>query len=177
MRIIISCRYVRLLFFVFLSSSSPKNSSSVKGLQKFSCRIQLKWMLYTDSPLGVSVVHTLPPALLYYQRLNEADVFKCHSWELTRIISAGILFDCSFSLYQTMCCYLFLCQMWVLIIFILCLILQGTIHPFRKTHRSVFGKLLQEFRLVSSDRRVSVWNTETDVCVSCGVSGFMFLII
>uniref|UniRef100_A0A3B5L182 Cation efflux protein transmembrane domain-containing protein n=1 Tax=Xiphophorus couchianus TaxID=32473 RepID=A0A3B5L182_9TELE len=36
--------------------------------------------------------------------------------------------------------------------------LQGTIHPFRKTHRSVIGKLLQEFRLVSSDRRVgSVW--------------------
>uniref|UniRef100_A0A3B5L3Z5 Cation efflux protein transmembrane domain-containing protein n=1 Tax=Xiphophorus couchianus TaxID=32473 RepID=A0A3B5L3Z5_9TELE len=35
---------------------------------------------------------------------------------------------------------------------------QGTIHPFRKTHRSVIGKLLQEFRLVSSDRRVgSVW--------------------
>lgn len=32
---------------------------------------------------------------------------------------------------------------------------QGTIHPFRKTHRSIFGKLLQEFRLVSSDRRVS----------------------
>uniref|UniRef100_A0A669BI19 Solute carrier family 30 member 6 n=1 Tax=Oreochromis niloticus TaxID=8128 RepID=A0A669BI19_ORENI len=31
----------------------------------------------------------------------------------------------------------------------------GTIHPFRKTHRSVFGKLLQEFRLVASDRRVS----------------------
>uniref|UniRef100_A0A1A8R2L7 Solute carrier family 30 (Zinc transporter), member 6 n=1 Tax=Nothobranchius rachovii TaxID=451742 RepID=A0A1A8R2L7_9TELE len=29
----------------------------------------------------------------------------------------------------------------------------GTIHPFRKSHRSVFGKLLQEFRLVSSDRR------------------------
>lgn len=39
---------------------------------------------------------------------------------------------------------------------IVCLNLQGTIHPFRKTHRSVFGKLLQEFRLVSSDRRVSV---------------------
>ncbi|XP_026165196.1 zinc transporter 6 [Mastacembelus armatus] len=29
----------------------------------------------------------------------------------------------------------------------------GTIHPFRKTHRSIFGKLLQEFRLVASDRR------------------------
>ncbi|KAF3707910.1 Zinc transporter 6 [Channa argus] len=29
----------------------------------------------------------------------------------------------------------------------------GTIHPFRKTHRSIFGKLLQEFRLVTSDRR------------------------
>lgn len=35
--------------------------------------------------------------------------------------------------------------------------LQGTIHPFRKTHRSVLGKLLQEFRLVSSDRRVSLF--------------------
>ncbi|KAF7645542.1 hypothetical protein LDENG_00202640, partial [Lucifuga dentata] len=30
----------------------------------------------------------------------------------------------------------------------------GTIHPFRKTHRSIFGKVLQEFRLVASDRRV-----------------------
>uniref|UniRef100_A0A674NGL4 Solute carrier family 30 member 6 n=1 Tax=Takifugu rubripes TaxID=31033 RepID=A0A674NGL4_TAKRU len=30
---------------------------------------------------------------------------------------------------------------------------QGTIHPFRKTHRSIFGKLLQEFTLVCSDRR------------------------
>ncbi|TWW78227.1 Zinc transporter 6, partial [Takifugu flavidus] len=29
----------------------------------------------------------------------------------------------------------------------------GTIHPFRKTHRSIFGKLLQEFTLVCSDRR------------------------
>ncbi|CAK6982713.1 zinc transporter 6-like%2C partial, partial [Scomber scombrus] len=29
----------------------------------------------------------------------------------------------------------------------------GTIHPFRKTHRSIFGKLQQEFRLVTSDRR------------------------
>ncbi|XP_037829372.1 zinc transporter 6 isoform X2 [Kryptolebias marmoratus] len=29
----------------------------------------------------------------------------------------------------------------------------GTIHPFRKSHRSIFGKLLQEFRLVASDRR------------------------
>ncbi|KAM9809471.1 zinc transporter 6 [Syngnathus typhle] len=29
----------------------------------------------------------------------------------------------------------------------------GTIHPFRKTHRSFPGKLLQEFRLVTSDRR------------------------
>ncbi|XP_056903740.1 zinc transporter 6 isoform X2 [Takifugu flavidus] len=30
---------------------------------------------------------------------------------------------------------------------------MGTIHPFRKTHRSIFGKLLQEFTLVCSDRR------------------------
>uniref|UniRef100_H3CAZ9 Solute carrier family 30 member 6 n=1 Tax=Tetraodon nigroviridis TaxID=99883 RepID=H3CAZ9_TETNG len=30
---------------------------------------------------------------------------------------------------------------------------QGTIHPFRKTHRSVFGKLRQEIRLVHSDKR------------------------
>ncbi|KAM3862687.1 zinc transporter 6 [Diretmus argenteus] len=29
----------------------------------------------------------------------------------------------------------------------------GTIHPFRKTHRSILGKLSQEFRLVASDRR------------------------
>ncbi|XP_077438097.1 zinc transporter 6 [Vanacampus margaritifer] len=29
----------------------------------------------------------------------------------------------------------------------------GTIHPFRKTHRSFPGKLLQEFQLVTSDRR------------------------
>lgn len=29
----------------------------------------------------------------------------------------------------------------------------GTIHPFRKTHRSIFGKLTQEFSLVASDRR------------------------
>ncbi|KAF0027854.1 hypothetical protein F2P81_020595 [Scophthalmus maximus] len=34
----------------------------------------------------------------------------------------------------------------------------GTIHPFRKTHRSVFGKLRQEFQLVTSDRRVKVPN-------------------
>lgn len=34
-------------------------------------------------------------------------------------------------------------------------LLQGTIHPFRKTHRSLLGKLLQELRLVSSDQRVS----------------------
>ncbi|XP_051936707.1 zinc transporter 6-like isoform X1 [Hippocampus zosterae] len=29
----------------------------------------------------------------------------------------------------------------------------GTIHPFRKTHRSLPGKLMQELRLVTSDRR------------------------
>ncbi|MEQ2225649.1 hypothetical protein ILYODFUR_019644 [Ilyodon furcidens] len=32
----------------------------------------------------------------------------------------------------------------------------GTIHPFRRSHRSVFGKLLQELQLVSSDRRVRI---------------------
>lgn len=37
-----------------------------------------------------------------------------------------------------------------------CFHLQGTIHPFRKTHRSICAKLQQEFRLVTSDRRVSV---------------------
>ncbi|KAI4905228.1 hypothetical protein NFI96_029426 [Prochilodus magdalenae] len=29
----------------------------------------------------------------------------------------------------------------------------GTIHPFRKTHKSFLGKFVQEFRLVASDRR------------------------
>ncbi|KAM9803713.1 zinc transporter 6 [Neosynchiropus ocellatus] len=46
----------------------------------------------------------------------------------------------------------------------------GTIHPFRKTHRSVFGKLLQEFRLVSSDRRswrILLFGTLNVICTGC----------
>lgn len=76
MRIIITCRYVWLLFFAFLSFSSlPKSSSLSKRFTEVLLwdPVELEWMLYTESPLGVSVVHTLPPALLYCQRLNEAD--------------------------------------------------------------------------------------------------------
>ncbi|XP_030296809.1 zinc transporter 6 isoform X2 [Sparus aurata] len=46
----------------------------------------------------------------------------------------------------------------------------GTIHPFRKTHRSVFGKLLQEFRLVSSDRRswrILLFGALNLLCTGC----------
>ncbi|KAM8851992.1 zinc transporter 6 isoform 2-T2 [Synchiropus picturatus] len=46
----------------------------------------------------------------------------------------------------------------------------GTIHPFRKTHRSIFGKLLQEFRLVSSDRRswrILLFGTLNVICTGC----------
>uniref|UniRef100_M3ZRS1 Solute carrier family 30 member 6 n=1 Tax=Xiphophorus maculatus TaxID=8083 RepID=M3ZRS1_XIPMA len=48
--------------------------------------------------------------------------------------------------------------------------LQGTIHPFRKTHRSVIGKLLQEFRLVSSDRRswrILLFGALNLLCTGC----------
>ncbi|XP_023183211.1 zinc transporter 6 [Xiphophorus maculatus] len=46
----------------------------------------------------------------------------------------------------------------------------GTIHPFRKTHRSVIGKLLQEFRLVSSDRRswrILLFGALNLLCTGC----------
>ncbi|XP_069394916.1 zinc transporter 6 [Paralichthys olivaceus] len=46
----------------------------------------------------------------------------------------------------------------------------GTIHPFRKTHRSVFGKLLQEFRLVASDRRswrILLFGSLNLLCTGC----------
>ncbi|KAK2921545.1 zinc transporter 6 [Channa argus] len=46
----------------------------------------------------------------------------------------------------------------------------GTIHPFRKTHRSIFGKLLQEFRLVTSDRRswrILLFGALNLLCTGC----------
>ncbi|KAM7408253.1 hypothetical protein PAMA_002113 [Pampus argenteus] len=46
----------------------------------------------------------------------------------------------------------------------------GTIHPFRKTHRSIFGKLQQEFRLVSSDRRswrILLFGVLNLLCTGC----------
>ncbi|CAJ1066895.1 zinc transporter 6 [Xyrichtys novacula] len=46
----------------------------------------------------------------------------------------------------------------------------GTIHPFRKTHRSIFGKLSQEFRLVSSDRRswrILLFGALNLLCTGC----------
>ncbi|XP_060943259.1 zinc transporter 6 [Limanda limanda] len=46
----------------------------------------------------------------------------------------------------------------------------GTIHPFRKTHRSVFGKLRQEFRLVASDRRswrILLFGSLNLLCTGC----------
>uniref|UniRef100_A0A673W563 Solute carrier family 30 member 6 n=1 Tax=Salmo trutta TaxID=8032 RepID=A0A673W563_SALTR len=48
--------------------------------------------------------------------------------------------------------------------------LLGTIHPFRKTHRSFFGKLSQEFRLVTSDRRswrILVFGMLNVLCTGC----------
>uniref|UniRef100_A0A8C6WYY6 Solute carrier family 30 member 6 n=1 Tax=Neogobius melanostomus TaxID=47308 RepID=A0A8C6WYY6_9GOBI len=47
---------------------------------------------------------------------------------------------------------------------------QGTIHPFRKTHRSLFGKLTQEFTLVASDRRswrVLLFGALNLLCTGC----------
>uniref|UniRef100_A0A3Q3JYV5 Cation efflux protein transmembrane domain-containing protein n=1 Tax=Monopterus albus TaxID=43700 RepID=A0A3Q3JYV5_MONAL len=47
---------------------------------------------------------------------------------------------------------------------------QGTIHPFRKTHRSIFGKLLQEFRLVATDRRswrILLFGALNLLCTGC----------
>ncbi|XP_055758644.1 zinc transporter 6-like isoform X2 [Salvelinus fontinalis] len=46
----------------------------------------------------------------------------------------------------------------------------GTIHPFRKMHRSFFGKLSQEFRLVTSDRqswRILVFSMLNVLCTGC----------
>ncbi|KAK5599441.1 hypothetical protein CRENBAI_021153 [Crenichthys baileyi] len=46
----------------------------------------------------------------------------------------------------------------------------GTIHPFRRSHRSVFGKLLQELRLVSSDRRswrILLFGALNLLCTGC----------
>uniref|UniRef100_UPI0037E81BE0 zinc transporter 6 n=1 Tax=Semicossyphus pulcher TaxID=241346 RepID=UPI0037E81BE0 len=46
----------------------------------------------------------------------------------------------------------------------------GTIHPFRRTHRSIFGKLVQEFRLVSSDRRswrILLFGALNLLCTGC----------
>uniref|UniRef100_A0A8C6UVA3 Solute carrier family 30 member 6 n=1 Tax=Neogobius melanostomus TaxID=47308 RepID=A0A8C6UVA3_9GOBI len=46
----------------------------------------------------------------------------------------------------------------------------GTIHPFRKTHRSLFGKLTQEFTLVASDRRswrVLLFGALNLLCTGC----------
>ncbi|XP_071335927.1 zinc transporter 6 [Trachinotus anak] len=46
----------------------------------------------------------------------------------------------------------------------------GTIHPFRKTHRSLLGKLLQEFRLVASDRRswrILLFGSLNLLCTGC----------
>ncbi|XDV51025.1 hypothetical protein PO909_019981 [Leuciscus waleckii] len=46
----------------------------------------------------------------------------------------------------------------------------GTIHPFRKTHRSVLGKCAQEFSLVTSDRRswrILLFGVLNIVCTAC----------
>ncbi|KAK9963904.1 hypothetical protein ABG768_005123 [Culter alburnus] len=46
----------------------------------------------------------------------------------------------------------------------------GTIHPFRKTHRSVLGKFSQEFSLVTSDRRswrILLFGVLNLVCTAC----------
>ncbi|XP_056147676.1 zinc transporter 6 [Lampris incognitus] len=46
----------------------------------------------------------------------------------------------------------------------------GTIHPFRRTHRSLLGRLSQEFRLVASDRqswRILLFGVLNLVCTGC----------
>ncbi|XP_041865823.1 zinc transporter 6 isoform X2 [Melanotaenia boesemani] len=46
----------------------------------------------------------------------------------------------------------------------------GTIHPFRKAHRSIFGKVVQEFRLVASDRRswrILLFGAFNLLCTGC----------
>uniref|UniRef100_A0AAV2JTJ2 Uncharacterized protein n=1 Tax=Knipowitschia caucasica TaxID=637954 RepID=A0AAV2JTJ2_KNICA len=46
----------------------------------------------------------------------------------------------------------------------------GTIHPFRKSHRSIFGKLKQELSLVASDRRswrILLFGALNLLCTGC----------
>ncbi|XP_066517721.1 zinc transporter 6 [Hoplias malabaricus] len=46
----------------------------------------------------------------------------------------------------------------------------GTIHPFRKTHKSFFGKFAQEFNLVVSDRRswkILLFGVLNVICTAC----------
>uniref|UniRef100_A0AAY5E8S3 Cation efflux protein transmembrane domain-containing protein n=2 Tax=Electrophorus electricus TaxID=8005 RepID=A0AAY5E8S3_ELEEL len=46
----------------------------------------------------------------------------------------------------------------------------GTIHPFRKTHKSILGKFIQEFNLVSSDRRswkILLFGVLNVICTAC----------
>lgn len=46
----------------------------------------------------------------------------------------------------------------------------GTIHPFRRTHRSVLGKFAQEFSLVTSDRRswrILLFGVLNLICTAC----------
>uniref|UniRef100_A0A673GPX3 Cation efflux protein transmembrane domain-containing protein n=1 Tax=Sinocyclocheilus rhinocerous TaxID=307959 RepID=A0A673GPX3_9TELE len=47
---------------------------------------------------------------------------------------------------------------------------QGTIHPFRRTHRSVLGRVAQEFSLVTSDRRswrILLFAVLNLICMAC----------
>lgn len=49
-------------------------------------------------------------------------------------------------------------------------VLLGTIHPFRKTHRSILGKFSQECRLVASDRRswrILLFGVLNLMCTAC----------
>uniref|UniRef100_A0AAR2KNW3 Cation efflux protein transmembrane domain-containing protein n=1 Tax=Pygocentrus nattereri TaxID=42514 RepID=A0AAR2KNW3_PYGNA len=46
----------------------------------------------------------------------------------------------------------------------------GTIHPFRKTHKSFLGKFVQEFNLVASDRRswkILLFGVMNVICTAC----------
>uniref|UniRef100_A0A8C9FVY2 Uncharacterized protein n=1 Tax=Pavo cristatus TaxID=9049 RepID=A0A8C9FVY2_PAVCR len=45
--------------------------------------------------------------------------------------------------------------------------LKGTIHLFRKSQRSLVGKLTHEFRLVAADRRVTVLTMIRLLCSFC----------
>uniref|UniRef100_A0A8C1I0X1 Solute carrier family 30 member 6 n=1 Tax=Cyprinus carpio carpio TaxID=630221 RepID=A0A8C1I0X1_CYPCA len=47
---------------------------------------------------------------------------------------------------------------------------QGTIHPFRRSHRSVLGRFAQEFSLVTSDRRswrILLFGVLNLICTAC----------